>query len=188
MPTRTCAGIQLMRHGDTDQVSYRGQLDDALSPLGWTQLREATAGGHWDRIVSSTLRRCAAFATELAGRRGVPLRLDARLVEYHFGQWQGVPVERLQRESPDALRRYLADPERFAPPAAESFAAFRDRLSEAMDEIADEARGARVLVITHGAAIRLLRCLAEGRDFGGMACIDVAHASLHPLAWISRSA
>ena len=29
------AGIELLRHGDTGQRSYRGQLDDALSPLGW---------------------------------------------------------------------------------------------------------------------------------------------------------
>ena len=35
-------------------------------------------------------------------------------------------------------------------------------------------------------AIRLLRCVAEGRDFGDMAGIDVAHASLHPLAWPPR--
>ena len=40
-----------------------------------------------------------------------------------------------------------------------------------------------MLVITHGGAIRLLRCVAEGRDFGDMAGIDVAHASLHPLVW-----
>jgi alpha-ribazole phosphatase len=40
-----------------------------------------------------------------------------------------------------------------------------------------------VLVVTHGGAIRLLRCESEGRDFGDMASIDVTHASLHSLRW-----
>ena len=42
------AGIDLLRHGDTGQRSYRGQLDDALSPLGWSQLRAAIFGRSWD--------------------------------------------------------------------------------------------------------------------------------------------
>lgn len=175
--------IELMRHGDTGCISYRGQLDDALSPTGWMQLRAAVAGRHWDAIVASTLRRCAAFATELAARRGLPLWLDARLAEYHFGEWQGVPIETLQTTSPDALHAYWSDPVRFPPPGAEAFAAFHGRLCDALDDIADEARGRRVLVLTHGAAIRLLRCRIEGRGFGEMAGIPVDHASLHPLAW-----
>ena len=188
MPEERNGGIELLRHGDTGRISYRGQLDDALSPLGWTQLREATADRHWDCVVSSTLRRCSAFATEFAARRGLPLRLDARLIEYHFGQWQGIPIAQLQRESPETLQRYWADPERCAPPAAESFAVFRDRLFGAMDEIAIDARCGRVLVVTHGAVIRLLRCVVEARHFGDMAGIEVAHASVHPLAWAARSA
>lgn len=177
------ARVELMRHGDTGQVSYRGQLDDELSPLGWQQLRAATAGLHWDLIVSSTLRRCAAFAAELAAGRAIPVRFDARLIEYHFGQWQGVPIARLQRESPEALHRYLHDPARFAPPSAEPFDAFHRRLDDALDDVVAQAEGRRVLVITHGAAIRVLRCVAEGRGFGDMAGIEVAHASRHPLAW-----
>ncbi len=187
MPGQGRGGIELMRHGDTGQVSYRGQLDDALSPLGWSQLREASAARHWDRVVSSSLQRCAAFATELAGSRGVPLRLDARLVEYDFGQWQGIPIERLRQDSPDALRRYWDDPERHAPPFAEPFAAFRGRVTDALDEIARDVRGGTTLVVTHGAVIRLLRCLVEARGFGDMNRIDVAHASLHPLAWTVRT-
>ncbi len=176
-------GIDLLRHGDTGQVSYRGQLDDALSPLGWMQLREATMNRHWDCVVSSTLQRCSAFATELARQRGLPLRLDARLIEYHFGQWQGVPITQLQQASPEALRHYQTDPEHAVPPDAEPFAAFRGRVVGALGEIANDARHARVLVVTHGAVIRLLRCLVEGRGFGDMTSIEVMHASHHALVW-----
>jgi alpha-ribazole phosphatase len=180
--------IELLRHGDTGQRSYRGQLDDALSELGWSQLRAAVRGGTWDGIVSSSLQRCAAFARELARERGLPLRIDARLAEYHFGKWQGVPIDRIAQEQGDALARFWADPVQHPPPGAETFEAFRERLCAALDEVAREWCGRRVLVVTHGGAIRLLRCYAEQRSYGDMAGIEVPHASLHPLRWSLVSA
>jgi broad specificity phosphatase PhoE len=179
----TSASLDLLRHGDTGQRSYRGQLDDPLSALGWTQLRAAVADHAWDRIVSSPMARCADFARELAAQRGLPLRLDPRLAEYHFGEWQGVPIETLAEQQGEALGRFWADPVAHPPPGAEGFSAFRGRLCAALDEAAGEARMGRLLVVTHGGAIRLLRCVAEGRGFGDMAGIEVGHASLHSLFW-----
>jgi alpha-ribazole phosphatase len=180
-------GIDLLRHGDTGQRSYRGQLDDPLSALGWTQLRAAIFGRVWDAIVTSPMRRCSEFAHELASARRVPVRVDQRLAEYHFGDWQGVPIETLAEQQGDALARFWADPVAHPPPGAEPFASFRQRLCGALDEVAAEAASQRVLVVTHGGVIRLLRCEAEGRDFADMAGIDVPHASLHPLEWASVS-
>lgn len=177
------SGIDLLRHGDTGQRSYRGQLDDRLSDLGWQQLRTAVVGHRWDAIVASSMHRCAAFAEELATERKLPLRIDSRLVEYHFGQWQGVPIETIAQEDSDALQRFWADPVHSPPPGGEPFAAFRARLCGALDEVAVAAASRRVLVVTHGGAIRLLRCVAEARDFGDMASIEVPHASLHALDW-----
>lgn len=180
-------GIDLLRHGDTGQRSYRGQLDDALSALGWSQLRAAIFGRVWDAIVTSPLRRCADFAHDLGGARRVPVHVDARLAEYHFGQWQGVPIETLAQEQGEALARFWADPVAHPPPGGETFAAFRHRLCGALDDIAQAAQTQRVLVVTHGGVIRLLRCEAEGREFGEMANIDVPHASLHALTWLPAS-
>lgn len=181
----TMPSIELLRHGHTGQRSYRGQLDDPLSEQGWAQLRATSATGTWDAVVSSTLQRCAAFATELATQRGLPLRLDGRLVEYHFGEWQGVPIEDIDRDAGPALGRFWADPVHHPPPGGEPFAAFRGRLSAALDQIVAEhaGTGRRVLLVTHGGAIRALRCIVERRPFGQMVKIDVPHASLHPLAW-----
>ncbi|WP_349655827.1 histidine phosphatase family protein [Xanthomonas sp. 10-10] len=177
------AQISLLRHGDTGQRSYRGQLDDPLTALGWQQLRAATAAGEWDVVVSSSLQRCAAFATELAGARGLPLQLDARLREYHFGRWQGVPVAEIDRDEGEALGRFWADPLRYPPPQAEPFADFCARLSAALDAIVGAHPDRRVLVVTHGGAIRALRCMVAGKGFARMTELAVPHASLHPLAW-----
>ena len=175
--------LDLLRHGDTGQRSYRGQIDDPLSARGWKQARQAVAGRVWDRIVSSPLQRCAAFAHELAMRRHVPVEIDARLAEYHFGDWQGVPIEALAARDAGALERFWADPFAHPPPGSEGMPSFRRRVSAALDDIAATARDARVLVVTHGGVIRMLRCVVERRPLGDMAGIEVPNASLHALAW-----
>ena len=175
--------IDVMRHGDTGQPSYRGQLDDPLSETGWRQVRAAVVARQWDRIVSSTLRRCADFAGELAAQRGLPLTLDARLVEYAYGDWQGVPIAELERRDPVALQRYWEDPARYPPPNGEPLAAFGARVAAAFDDIARAWPHERVLVVTHGAVIRWLRCRLEGRPYDDMIGMDVPNASLHRIAW-----
>ncbi|HVX06081.1 MAG TPA: histidine phosphatase family protein [Rhodanobacteraceae bacterium] len=180
------ATIDLLRHGDTGRRSYRGQIDDPLSALGWSQVRAAVEQRTCDRVVSSPLQRCAAFARELAVLRGVPLVLDVRLAEYHFGDWQGVPIETLAANDAGALQRFWADPLAYPPPGSEGMPAFRSRVCAALDDIAASVGSARVLVVTHGGVIRMLRCVVEDRPLRDMAGIEVPHASLHRIAWRVR--
>jgi alpha-ribazole phosphatase len=175
--------IDLLRHGDTGQCGYRGQLDDRLSALGWSQVRAAVAGHAWDRVVSSPLQRCAAFARELAEQRRIPLTLDQRLSEYHFGDWQGVPIETLAKRDIHVLECFWNDPLMHPPPGSEGMSAFRSRTCAALDDVAACTGAARVLVVTHGGVIRILRCVVEQRPLRDMAGIEVPNASLHRLAW-----
>ena len=70
--------LDLLRHGETELGGgLRGSLDDALTELGWSQMREAVIGqGPWDRIVSSPLQRCRLFAEELAASLNLLLSLE----------------------------------------------------------------------------------------------------------------
>jgi len=179
--------IDLLRHGDTGMRGFRGQLDDALSVAGWEQMRTAVLEGQWDVIVSSPLQRCAAFAQELATQRELPLRLDARLTEYHFGDWQVLPLERIAEDDADALAKFWEDPVASPPPGAESFAMFEARIRAGMDAIARLSQR-RVLLVTHGGVIRLLHCLRQGLELKEMSSIDVPHASLHRLQWTVQTA
>ena len=92
--------LDLLRHGVTERGGgLRGSLDDELTAEGWAQMRAAVASaGPWQALVSSPLRRCAAFAEELAARLGLPLQLEADLRELHFGAWEGRSAADLMHE------------------------------------------------------------------------------------------
>jgi broad specificity phosphatase PhoE len=179
--------IDLLRHGDTGMRGFRGQLDDALSDTGWTQMRTAVLEGQWDAIVSSPLQRCADFARELATQRELPLHLEARLSEYHFGDWQDLPLERIAEHDAEALAKFWADPVASPPPGAESLAMFEARIRAGMDALARLPQR-RVLLVTHGGVIRLLHCLRQGLELKEMSSVDVPHASLHRLQWPMQAA
>jgi alpha-ribazole phosphatase len=171
----------LLRHGDTGCRGFRGTLDDALTPLGWQQMEQAVADAAWDALISSPRQRCAAFARELGQRLSIPIQLDERLAELHFGEWEGKTAEQLLQQEPDALQKFWQDPERHTPPGGESLSAFSARVLQAWRELQQHHAGQRVLVITHGGVIRRLLCHARGLPPNRLLTLEVPHGSLHRL-------
>ena len=70
----------------------------------------------WDRIIASTLVRCADFGRALSQRLDLPLSLDPRLVELDFGAWEGRSAADLMVSDAEALGRFWADPVTHSPP------------------------------------------------------------------------
>ncbi len=173
------AGFDLLRHGDTGTSGFRGTLDDALTPLGWRQMREAVDGASWQVLVSSPRRRCAAFAQELAARLGVVPEIDERLAELDFGEWEGKTAEQLMQHDGEALQRFWQDPQRHAPPGGENFSAFSARVLGAWGELQERHAGKRVLLVTHAGVIRRLLCHARGLPLDLLLALEVPHGSLH---------
>lgn len=150
--------VDLLRHGEpVGGRKYRGQLDDPLSERGWEQMR-AAVGDHrpWDRIITSPLSRCRAFAEELAARTGLPLAIEPRFRELGFGEWEGRTAEELLARDPQILVRFWQDPLNHTPPGAEPLTAFRERVLAAWEEWLGSQAGGHLLVITHAGVIRLL--------------------------------
>lgn len=175
------ADIDLLRHGDTGFTGFRGSLDDELSPTGWQQMQFAVDKRAWDVVVSSSLQRCAAFAEQYAIKYKLPLHLDARLQELHFGAWEGRTAAQLMESDAEHLQRFWQDPERHAPPGGETLSGFSARVLEALHDIELHHGGQRVLVVTHGGVIRRLLCHARNLPLGEMLSLEVSHGSLHRL-------
>lgn len=175
--------LHLLRHGETELGGgLRGSLDDALTELGWAQMRAAVvAGGPWDRIVSSPLQRCARFAAELGEQLNLSVHLDKDLQELHFGAWEGQSAAALMETDAEALGLFWADPYAFTPPDGEAVSDFSARVLAALERLYATYAGERVLLVSHGGVMRLLLARARGLPREQLLNVEVGHGALFAL-------
>jgi alpha-ribazole phosphatase len=182
--TTAVSRLFLLRHGmTTGHGRYCGSTDAALTQEGWQQMWTAVEGGRWDRIVSSPLRRCREFAAALAERLGLPFATEVRLRELHFGEWEGVSVDELMINQPDALHLFWKDPGRHAPTGAEPLDEACARVLSYWHEASADATDDRVLAVTHGGPMRILRAELTALPRERLLEIEVPYATL----WDTRA-
>lgn len=172
--------LDLLRHGETvSGGGFRGRLDDALTELGWQQMRAAVVDqGPWDRIVSSPLHRCADFAAELAAHHQLALEFEPDLRELDFGDWEGRSPADLMVDHSEALGRFWSDPYGFTPPGGEPVAMFEARILKGIKRLIDRCPGERVLLVSHGGVMRLLLAQARGLPREQLLQVEVGHGDL----------
>ena len=140
----------VVRHGRTEANAaglLLGRADVDLDAVGVEQgERLAAAVGPVARVVTSPLRRAAAIAEMLHG----PVTVDERWIELDYGELDG----RAARDVPaDVWRHWQADAA-FTPPGGESLQDLATRVSEACEELAEEARHDDVAVVSHVSPIK----------------------------------
>ncbi|MGN8130868.1 histidine phosphatase family protein [Paenarthrobacter sp. 22069] len=170
----TLTTFALVRHGQTDWNAERrlqGSTDIPLNDVGRGQARAAVgilAPYEWDAIVSSPLSRAAETADLIAEGLGLSVaRRVPELIERSFG-----PAEGMQAGPElEALRV----PGGFK--GAESEDAAADRGIAALEALAEEFRGQRLLVVTHGTLLRVTLSRAIGQTLTSVdnAALNLAH-------------
>lgn len=172
--------VALVRHAATAWTEARrvqGRADLPLSPEGAAQVarwrlpadlaaRQAAGALAW---VSSPLRRAVETARGLGAAR--PL-LEPRLVEMHYGAWEGLPYE--QADAPESGWE-----ER--PAGGESPREVLARARAWLDEIAAGDGPDTWIAITHGGVIRVLLAAAVGWDLRPPAPLRLLPERLHRL-------
>ncbi len=179
--TRMETIIDFIRHGEPEGGQrFRGHsIDDPLSEKGWGQMRSAVESGcPWTQIVSSPLIRCHAFARELNQQHHIPLRVDDRLKEVGFGDWEGFSHAEIQARDLSRHQAFYADPVSNRPPGAEPLDVFFTRISGALETIVADFVGQHVLVVAHAGVIRAI--MAHVLDIPAVAVyrIQVINAGL----------
>jgi uncharacterized phosphatase len=170
----TLTTFALIRHGQTDwnaQRRLQGSTDIPLNDVGRQQARDAVAvlsGYEWDAIVSSPLSRAAETADLIAEGLGLSVaRRIPELTERTFG-----PAEGMQ-DGPelDALRI----PGGFRGAESEDDAAARGLA--ALEALAEEFSGRRLLVVAHGTLLRVTLSRAVGTTLQSVdnAVLNLAH-------------
>ena len=153
--------VVLLRHGRTAHNAdgrIQGQLDVPLDELGLAQaqaLGTVFAAAPPAVVVSSDLERAAATARAVCEHVGLPLRLDPRLRETHFGQWQGLTGDEVAERWPDLWQRWRRGDD--CPVDGETRVEVGARAAAVVAEVlpsvpADEA----LLLVTHGGTARAL--------------------------------
>lgn len=172
--------LDLMRHGEpVGGRKYRGKIDDPLSEKGWLQMKAAVGDARpWTGIVSSPLVRCSQFAESLSRQHGLPLTLDARLMEVGFGVWEGRTAEEIEQDAPGTLDRFRADPVNARPAGAESLAGFQARVVAGLEALLAQHAGQHVLLVGHAGVIRMALAWALHIPLAHVYHIEVASASL----------
>lgn len=150
--------VSVLRHGAVEgpPFVYRGSLDVPLSELGWRQMARVIDENSFDAIASSPLRRCAAFAQQLAEQWHVPLLLSPAFQEIAFGAWEGLTPEEAARRHPDRHRLFRAGDATIAAPGGESLDALCRRVRKGWEDWLAGAAGGHRLLVTHAGVMRAL--------------------------------
>jgi glucosyl-3-phosphoglycerate phosphatase len=151
--------LVLVRHGRTDWNAsgrIQGQLDPALDELGRAQASAVApriAALAPAALVASDLRRAADTAAAIAAATGLPVRSDPRLRERSFGQWQGLLNAEVAERFPEAYARWQAG-QPVDEYGIEPLDDVAKRTAAALQDAADLAPDATVVVVGHGASLR----------------------------------
>lgn len=161
----TLTRIYLIRHGETEwnhTGRLQGNSNVLLSPEGIHQawlLAEHTPFRNVDAIYSSDLSRAIMTAEPLAEKFGLPIIQERGFREMNFGEWEGRALSELALSEP-GFERFFTKPDKIHPPGGETFLEGQARVLTAMDELVDLHDGQSVIVVSHGAIIRLILCAA----------------------------
>jgi broad specificity phosphatase PhoE len=163
-PTR----ILLARHGETDWNAvgrWQGHTDRSLTELGRRQaaeLAERLADIELDAVYSSDLLRAVETAEPVAKRLGLPLHTLPELREVDVGTWAGLTRDEVAERFPDGFRRWSEWQTGWD--GGETYDEMGKRVVEAILRLAAKHEGGRILVVSHGGAIRALHAAAAGID------------------------
>ncbi len=183
----------MLRHGES-QYSHtlRGHLDDELTAKGWQQMQstiEQVENHPWEVIVSSSLKRCACFAEQLAKTNELPLLLNHDLKEMYFGDWEGVSTQQIYETSPELLANFWQKPSQYCPPRAETLMQFQTRVLKGFKDLLVHMQSQNMqhaLVVTHGGVIKLLACLARQQPLDDLLKMSADLGKLYSLEFSER--
>jgi len=178
--------LVLVRHGETvlNAVGVaQGWNDSALSGLGQRQVRalaQRLKPIGITAIYSSPLGRAMATAEVIAAAVGLPIVTVDDLREMGYGEWEGQRFAEVREQYADHYAKWIDDPD-YPCPGGESHRDLLVRMQRALAHVEAGSNGARqrVVVVTHGTAIRVGATLLLGAPLSTSRHLAQDNASLN---------
>jgi probable phosphoglycerate mutase len=179
--------LYYLRHGETDwnvEGRLQGQRDIPLNARGRAQgfhcgeilrdlfARDGLAAGALDFICSplGRARETMELAREQLGLPRAGYRIDDRLTEITFGEWEGYTIAELRNRDPQRTAAREHDKWRFIAPGGESYEQMSWRMRDWYESLTRDA-----VVTAHGGTAR-----------GLMAYLGIAKPAAAPLVDIAQ--
>jgi len=172
-----------VRHGQTGwnaELRLQGQADTDMTELGLEQaarngrrLAELVSNPQDFDFVASPLKRTRETMELVRAAMGLPergYRVDARLMEVHFGDWQGFTHAELEERQPGSTAARFADKWGFvAPgPSGESYQMLLERVRPWYESLEKPT-----ICVTHGGVLRILFRLVENLPAADVAMMEI---------------
>ena len=175
----------LLRHGETDwnrELRFQGHVDVGLNAVGLEQARRLArrlAGEPAHRIYVSDLLRARQTAQPVAQQLGLPSVADSALREQSFGQVDGMRVEDIKSQHPQAWAGWLLFQEDYGMPGGETTRQFHTRVMDAVNRLVAAHRGETLVVVTHGGVLDMIYRTARSLGLSGPRQSEIPNAGLN---------
>ncbi len=185
--------VTFVRHGEIDpnvqeiippdpEVSLNAKGREQASALG-----KKLKAQHYDVLITSSHKRAVETAEILSQELGIPTadRWDL-LCERDWGDWSGMSYAEVLKKFPSRYGEIMPGFNEATPGGGESFDALRKRAGDVVAKLQSTYPGKRVLVVSHSAFLRLIRChveqlsLEEGAHLEMLTNAGTLTYSLHP--------
>lgn len=120
------------------------------------------------RFYTSPSQRCRLFAEAIAEH---PVCVEPRIMELHFGDWEGRAWTAIDRE---ASERWIADLDKARVPGGESFQDLSTRTADFLESLQP---GRDSVIVTHAGVIRRLLCWERSMSLADAFAIPVDYES-----------
>jgi len=177
--------LVLIRHGETDmnrELRFQGQVNVALNEVGHAQAQRIAgrmAGEKADAVYVSDLLRACQTADPIARELAIPYVKEQGLREQAFGRVDGMKVEDIQREHPQAWAGWLRFEQDFAMPEGESTRRFHARVMEAVQRLVAAHPDETVVIVTHGGVLDMIYRTARSLGLDGPRQGEIPNAGLN---------
>jgi broad specificity phosphatase PhoE len=157
----------LARHGETAWNArhiFQGRTDLPLNENGKAQARamaQQLTSLTIDKLISSDLQRASQTAEIIAASHPVhtEIKLDERLREISFGQWEGLDENRINEVLPGEMNNWRCNPD-FVPSGGESASQAMERVKTLLAELREDMEGKTIVLVGHGGILQALICRA----------------------------
>lgn len=175
----------LLRHGETDwnrELRFQGHVDVALNTIGLEQARRLArrlAGETAHRLYASDLLRAQQTAQPVAQQLSLASVSDPALREQSFGRVDGMKVEDIKAQHPQAWEGWLRFHEDFCMPEGETTRQFHGRVMDAVYRLVAAHPGETLVVVTHGGVLDMIYRTARSLGLGGPRQSEIPNAGLN---------